>query len=56
MNSRPLNLTLLLASAVLVSVAYYYSTSPLERLSSTSTAHYGENTMRYIGALFGRQM
>jgi hypothetical protein len=53
---RPLSIAILFAGAVLVGVAYYFSTTPLDRLSSTSTAQYGENTMRYIGALFGRQM
>ncbi len=53
---RPLSIVMLLAGALLVGVAFYFSTTPLDRLASTSTAQYGENTMRYIGALFGRQM
>ena len=53
---RPLSIAILFAGAVLVGVAFYFSTTPLDRLSNTSTAQYGENTMRYIGALFGRQM
>jgi hypothetical protein len=53
---RPLNIALFVASAALVAVALYYSSSPLDRLSTTPTAQHGENTMRYIGALFGRQM
>jgi hypothetical protein len=53
---RPLSVAILLTGAVLMGVAFYYSTSPLDRLSTRSTAQHGENTMRYIGALFGRQM
>ncbi len=53
---RPLSVAILVTGAVLMGVAFYYSTSPLDRLSTRSTAQHGENTMRYIGALFGRQM